>query len=99
MHKLTNSTWGISSFTGSFTNFRGEPKTEGPAGLCFMTLGEPDELLGESGGVLAAGNIEGNELLVAAFVLDDVPATFNGPTPLALLSKDFTCIWHVDHCR
>lgn len=56
-----------------------------------MSRGEPDELLGESGGVLPAGNIEGNVLLVAAFVPEDVPEAFRGPAPLALLSKDFTC--------
>lgn len=73
------------------TNLRGEPKTEGPD-LCFRVRGEPDELLGESGGVLPAGNMEGNELLVAAFGLDNDPETFKGPPALALLSKDFTCI-------
>lgn len=56
-----------------------------------MSRGEPDELLGESGGVLPAGNIEGNVLLAPAFVPADVPETFRGPVPLALLSKDFAC--------
>lgn len=83
-------TCGICSFTGSFTNFRGDLNADGP--LCFVCRGETDELLGDSGGVLPAGNIEGNVLLATAFVPEDVPATFTGPTPLALLSKDFTCI-------
>lgn len=82
-------TWGISSFTGSFTNFSGELRADGPT-LCFMNRGEPDKLLGESGGVLPAGNIEGKELLVTACVLDDVPETFKGPPPFTLLSNDFT---------
>nr|GMC61657.1 hypothetical protein CR513_53037 [Ipomoea batatas]GME19355.1 hypothetical protein CR513_53037 [Ipomoea batatas] len=41
-----------------------------------MILGEPDELLGESGGALPAGNIEGKELLVAELLLEEVPETF-----------------------
>lgn len=76
--------------TGSLTNFKGEPKTEGPA-LCFTIRGEPDELLGESGGALPAGNMEGNELVEAAFGLEHDPDTFRGTPALALLSKDFTC--------
>ena len=58
-----------------------------------MVRGEPDELLGESGGVLPAGNMEGNELLAAELVLEDVPETFKGPPPLALLIKDLTCTY------
>lgn len=88
----------MSSFTGSLTNFRGEPNADGPA-LCFIILGEPDELLGESGGVLPAGNIEGNELPDALFVLEDIPPAFIGPPPLALLSKDFTCSSYMDLCK
>lgn len=83
-------TWGINSFTGSLTNFRGEPRVDGP-NLCFTTRGEPDELLGESGGALPAGNIEGNELLEAAWGLEDVPLIFKETPAFALLSKDFTC--------
>lgn len=56
-----------------------------------MSRGEP-ELLGDSGGVLLPeGNIEGNVLLAAVFVLA-VPEAFNGPPPLGLLSNDFTCM-------
>lgn len=84
-------TCGISSLTGSFTNFKGDPNIEGPA-LGLVVRGEPDELLGESGGVLPAGNIDGKELLVATFVLEEVPVTFKGPPALALLSKFLTCM-------
>lgn len=55
-----------------------------------MNRGEPDELLGESGGVLPAGNIEGSELIAVAFEVD-VPEASKGQPPLALLSKVFTC--------
>lgn len=57
-----------------------------------MILGEPDELLGESGGALPAGNIEGKELLVAELLLEEVPETFKVPPALALETKFFTCI-------
>lgn len=44
--------------------FREEPKLEGPA-LCLVVMrGEP-QLLGESGGALPAGNMDGIALLVA----------------------------------
>lgn len=43
--------------------FSEEPKLEGPA-LCLVIRGEP-QLLGESGGALPAGNMDGIELLVA----------------------------------
>lgn len=84
-------TCGISSLTGSFTNFKGDPNIEGPA-LGLVVRGEPDELLGESGGVLPAGNIDGKELLVATFVLEEAPVALKGPPALALLSKFFTCV-------
>lgn len=84
-------TCGINSLTGSFTNFKADPNIDGPA-LGLVVRGEPDELLGESGGVLPAGNIDGKELLVATFVLEEVPVTFNEPPALALLSKFFTCM-------
>lgn len=63
---------------------------DGPT-RCLTKRGEPDELLGESGGALPAGNMEGNELLEAAFGLEDVPVTFKGTPAFALLSNDFTC--------
>jgi hypothetical protein len=47
-------------------------------------------LLGESGGALPAGNIDGKELLEAAFVLAELPATFSAPPPFASSIKDFT---------
>jgi hypothetical protein len=47
-------------------------------------------LLGESGGALPAGNIEGNELLEAAFVPPEDPATFRVAPDFASSIKDFT---------
>lgn len=56
-----------------------------------MIRGEPDdELLGESGGALPAGNMEGIELPGEAFGLETDPETFNGTPALTLLNKDFT---------
>lgn len=72
------STWGINSLTGSLTTFSGEPKFEGP-GLCFIIRGEPDVLLGESGGALPAGNKDGNGLVDEACGLEEFPGTFKGP--------------------
>lgn len=57
---------------GSLTTFSGEPKFEGPT-LCFVIRGEPDVLLGERGGALPAGNMEGKELLVAVLPLEVFP--------------------------
>ena len=57
----------MTSRTGSLTNFKGEPNVEGPSPPRFTTRGDPELLLGESGGALPAGNIEGNGPLVAAF--------------------------------
>lgn len=51
--------------------------------------GEPDELLGERGGAVPAGNMEGKELL-AAFGLEQLPGTFRGTPDLASLSNDVT---------
>lgn len=84
----------MTSFTGSLTNFNGEPREEGPVPVRFITRGEPEELLGDSGGVplLPAGNMEGNELFAVAFVLLEFPGTFSGKPAFASLSKDFTCI-------
>ena len=81
-------TSGITSLTGSLTTFKGEPKLEGPA-LCFTTRGEPDVLLGERGGAVPAGNMEGNELL-EAFGLEQFPGTFKGAPDFASLSSDVT---------
>lgn len=72
--------------TGSLTTFRGELKLEGPT-LCFTMRGEPDVLLGERGGAVPAGNMEGKELF-AAFGLEQLPGTFKGPPDFASLSKD-----------
>lgn len=51
----------MTSCNGSLTIFNGEAKEEGPA-LCLETRGEPEAARGERGGVLPAGNTEGNEL-------------------------------------
>lgn len=82
----------MTSFTGSLTNFNGEPREEGPVPVRFITRGEPEELLGDSGGVplLPAGNMEGNELFAVAFVLLEL--IFSGKPAFASSSKDFTCI-------
>lgn len=75
---------------GSLSTFNGEPSTDGPA-LCFVIRGEPDdELLGESGGALPAGNMEGIGLPEEAFGLETDPDMFNGTPALTLLNKDFT---------
>lgn len=71
---LRKHTWGINSFGGSLTTFKGELKLEGPT-LCFTMRGEPDVLLGERGGAVPAGNMEGNVPLVA-FGLEQFPGTF-----------------------
>lgn len=68
--------------TGSPTSFKGEPRTEGPA-LCFVIRGEPDELLGESGGT---------ELLHADFGLELAPETLSAIPVFALFSIDLTYI-------
>ena len=51
--------------------------------------GEPDVLLGERGGAVPAGNMEGKELL-AAFGLERVPGTFKGAPDFASFSNDVT---------
>lgn len=79
----------MNSLTGSLTTFRGEPKLEGPA-LCFIIRGDPDVLLGERGGVLPPGNMEGKELLVVVFALGEFPETFKGTPAFASLSNDVT---------
>lgn len=85
----TSQTCGINSLTGSLISFKGEPKLDGPA-LCFITRGEPDVLLGDKGGALPAGNIDGNELIALACGLDEFPGTFKGPPALASLSNVVT---------
>lgn len=80
----------MTSRTGSLTNFRGEPKEEGLT-LCFTVRGEPEELLGESGGALPAAKIEGNGLLPIAFELQEFPETLDAVPAFASSIKDFTC--------
>lgn len=55
--------------------------------------GEPDVLLGERGGAVPAGNMEGRELLVA-FGLEQVPGTFKGFPDFASFSNDVTYTHH-----
>jgi len=52
--------------------------------------GEPDVLLGERGGAVPAGNMEGKELL-EAFGLEQFPGTVKGAPDFASLSNDVTC--------
>lgn len=83
-------TWGMISLTGSLITFSGERK-EGLV-LCFMVRGEPDELRGESGGVLPAANKEGNKLLERAFVFAEFSSAPNGAPAFASASNDLTCV-------
>lgn len=62
----------MTSRTGSLTILRGEPKEERPD-RCLTVRGEPEVLRGDSGGVLAAGNMEGNELVVETLILMEFP--------------------------
>lgn len=71
--------------TGSLTTFKGELKLERPT-LGLTMRGEPVVLLGERGGAVPAGNIEGRELL-AALGLEHAPGTFKGAPDLASLSR------------
>lgn len=77
--------------TGSLANFSGEPNEEGLV-LCFMVRGEPDELRGESGGVLPAGNKEGIELLARAFVIVEFSRALKGAPAFTSASNDLTCV-------
>lgn len=79
----------MTSRTGSLTNFSGEPNEE-KLDLCFIVLGEPTALLGESGGVLAAGNREGNGLTAQAFVEVEFPETPRLAPAFASSINDFT---------
>lgn len=62
----------MASLTGSLTNFSGEPREEGLV-FGFEKRGEPEELRGESGGVLPAGNMEGSELIPVELALKEFP--------------------------
>lgn len=79
------------SLTDSRTTFSGEPNEEGLV-LCFVVRGEPDELRGESGGVLPAGNREGNGLIERAFVLVEFSGALNGTPAFASASNDLICV-------
>lgn len=82
-------TCGIGSLIGSLITFSGELKLEGPT-LCLITRGEPDVLLGDRGGALPAGNIEGSELLAEAWGLEEFPGTFKGTPAFASFNNDVT---------
>lgn len=82
----------MTSFTGSLTNFSGEPNEEGPIPARFTVRGEPEELLGESGGVPPVGNIEGNGLLEDPLVLLEFPPTLKATPAFASSSKDLICM-------
>lgn len=81
----------MTSRTGSLTNFNGEPKDEGLV-LCFDVRGDPDELLGESGGVLPAENMEGTALFPKTLALKEFPEAVMGIPAFASSIKDFTYI-------
>lgn len=53
--------------------------------------GEPDELLGDSGGALPAGNMEGKALPAVACGLEELPWTVKGPPAFASASNCVTC--------
>ena len=71
-------------------NFRGEHK-EGGLVLFFIERGEPEALLGESGGTLAAGFMEGNGLLPTALEVKEFPGVLLHVPAFASSIKDFTC--------
>lgn len=80
----------MTSRTGSLTNFNGEPREEGLF-FCLDMRGEPDALLGENGGALPTGNMEGNELTTAVLPLAEIPAMLMGFPGFALSIKVLTC--------
>lgn len=82
----------MTSFTFSLSILSGEPKGEGPLlpAPRFITRGDPHGLLGERGGALPAGNIDGAELTDAAF--PDIPETLRDIPALASSIKERTCI-------
>lgn len=89
------------SRTGSIISLRGEPREEGLL-LCFDMRGEPDELLGESGGALPAGNMEGSEVLPAAFALKEFARALKEAPSFASSIRDFTCThikWAINTIR
>lgn len=79
----------MTSRTGSFTNFRGEPNEE-KLDLCFIVRGEPTALLGESGGVLAVAKREGNGLAPQAFIEVQFPEAPKLVPAFASSINDFT---------
>lgn len=81
----------MTSLGRSLTTFRGDPKDEGPKLLPrFTKRGDPEVLLGDSGGAPPAGNMEGNGLLPEAFVLLELPEAFNGAPVFASSTNDLT---------
>jgi hypothetical protein len=80
----------MTSHSDSLTNFNGERKDEGLV-FCLDVRGEPDELLGEIGGALPAGNMEGNELTPPTLTLAEIPGMLMGLPAFASSIKVFTC--------
>lgn len=80
----------MASLTGSLTNFSGEPREEGLV-FGFEKRGEPEELRGESGGVLPAGNMEGSELIPVEFALKEFPWGLIEMPDDASSMRDLTC--------
>lgn len=81
----------MTSLIGSLTNFNGDPRDDGPATEPRLKKrGDPELLLGDRGGALPAGNIEGNALLVARFVPPEMLGTLNGSPSFASSIKDLT---------
>lgn len=77
----------MTSRTGSLTILRGEPKDEGPdPDRCLTIRGEPEELRGESGGVLAAGNMDGN---VDTLSVVEFPVAFINDVPVFASESKF----------
>jgi hypothetical protein len=76
--------------TGSLTNFSGEPREEGPTDARRENRGELVELRGERGGTLPAGNIEGNDPLMLAFVAVALLEMFMDPPTWESSINDFT---------
>ena len=80
----------MTSRTGSLTILRGEAKQEGPD-RCLAIRGEPEVLRGESGGVFAVGNMDGNKLVVETLIPVEFTVAFNDDVPVfASVSKFLT---------